>query len=221
MADRLRLVLASQSRSRRAMMEHAGLTFDVIPSNIDERSMRSAFEPERALDEDYPAEVAEMLAAAKATDVSAKIPDALVIGCDQVLALATERRMEIGGKRWSAASYEIFEKPADMEAARAHLARLRGRTHQLHASVAIAIGGEVQWTCTDSAELTMRDFSEGFLVQYLARAGARICESVGAYQLEGLGVQLFEQITGDYFTILGMPLLPLLEELRERGVVAT
>ena len=87
--------------------------------------------------------------------------------------------------------------------------------------VALARGGEVLWTCTDSAELAMRDFSEGFLVQYLARAGERVCESVGAYQLEGLGVQLFESIAGDYFTILGMPLLPLLEELRERGVIAT
>ncbi len=221
MAERLRLVLASQSRSRRVMLENAGLSFEVVPSNVDEAAMRAAFEPERALDEDYPAEVAEMLAAAKAADVSAKYPDALVIGCDQVLALATERRMEIGGKPWSAASYEIFEKPADMDAARAHLSRLRGRTHQLHACVALAIGGEIQWTCTDSAELTMRDFSDGFLVQYLARAGTRVCESVGSYQLEGLGVQLFEQITGDYFTILGMPLLPLLEELRERGVVAS
>lgn len=221
MADRQRVVLASQSQARRRMLENAGLTFDVVPSHVDEVAMRSAFEPERALDEDYPAEVAEMLAAAKATDVSVKFPDALVIGCDQVLALATERRMEIGGKPWSAASYEILEKPADLEAARVHLSRLRGRTHQLHACVAVAFGGEIQWTCTDSAELTMRDFSDGFLVQYLARAGARVCESVGAYQLEGLGVQLFEQITGDYFTILGMPLLPLLEELRERGVVAT
>jgi len=162
-----------------------------------------------------------MLAAAKAADVSARLPEALVIGCDQVLALATERRMDFGGKRWSAASYEILEKPADVTAARGHLSRLRGRTHQLHASVVLAQGGEVLWSCTDSAELAMRDFSDGFLVQYLARAGARVCESVGAYQLEGLGVQLFEQVAGDYFTILGMPLLPLLEELRERGVLAT
>jgi septum formation protein len=153
--------------------------------------------------------------------VSVKLPEALVIGCDQVLALATERRMEFGGKPWSAASYEIFEKPADLAAARAHLLRLRGRTHQLHASVVLAQDGEVQWTCTDSAELTMRDFSEEFLTQYLARVGARACQSVGAYQLEGLGVQLFEEIRGDYFTILGLPLLPLLEELRARGVVLT
>ena len=162
-----------------------------------------------------------MLAAAKATAVSMQFPDALVIGCDQVLALATERRMDFGGKRWSASSYEILENPENIEAARAHLSRLRGRMHQLHACVALARGGEVLWTCTDSAELAMRDFSEGFLVQYLARAGERVCESVGAYQLEGLGVQLFESIAGDYFTILGMPLLPLLEELRDRGVIAT
>lgn len=219
MAERLRVILASQSRSRRSMLEQAGLAFDVMPSNVDESAMRAAFEPERALDEDYPIEVAEMLATAKAIDVSTRLPDALVIGCDQVLALATERQMEFGGKRWRASSYEILEKPADLDAARGHLMRLRGRTHQLHASVVLAQGGEVQWTCTDSAELTMRAFSEGFLVQYLARAGGRVCESVGAYQLESLGVQLFEQIEGDYFTILGMPLLPLLEELRERGAL--
>ncbi|MBN9262054.1 MAG: Maf family protein [Hyphomicrobium sp.] len=220
MAERLRVVLASQSRSRRTMLEQAGLIFDVVPSDVDEAAMRATFEPERALDEDYPIEVAEMLAAAKAVDVSVRLPDALVIGCDQVLALATERRMEFGGKRWTAASYEIFEKPADMAAARAHLSRLRGRAHQLHASVAIAQGGEVLWTCTDSAELSMRDFSDDFLAEYLSRAGERVCESVGAYQLEGLGVQLFEEIAGDYFTILGMPLLPLREELRERGVLS-
>ena len=220
MAERLRVVLASQSRSRRTMLEQAGLIFDVVPSDVDEAAMRATFEPERALDGDYPIEVAEMLAAAKAVDVSVRLPDALVIGCHQVLALATERRMEFGGKRWTAASYEIFEKPADMAAARAHLSRLRGRAHQLHASVAIAQGGEVLWTCTDSAELSMRDFSDDFLAEYLSRAGERVCESVGAYQLEGLGVQLFEEIAGDYFTILGMPLLPLLEELRERGVLS-
>ena len=221
MAERLRVVLASQSRSRRTMLEQAGLAFDVVPSTVDETAMRTTFEPERALDEDYPVEVAEMLAAAKAIDVSTRLPDALVIGCDQVLALATERQMDFGGKRWRASSYEILEKPPDIEAARGHLMRLRGRTHQLHACVVLAQAGEVQWTCTDSAELTMRSFSESFLVQYLARAGARACESVGAYQLEGLGVQLFEQIEGDYFTILGMPLLPLLDELRERGALPT
>ncbi len=221
MVERLRVVLASQSRSRRSMLEQAGLAFDVMPSTVDEAAMRATFEPERVLDEDYPIEVAEMLAAAKAVDVSVRLPDALVIGCDQVLALATERRMEFGGKNWSAANYEIFEKPTNLASARAHLSRLRGRVHQLHASVAIAHGGEVQWTCTDSAELSMRDFSDEFLAQYLSRAGARVCESVGAYQLEGLGVQLFDEITGDYFTILGMPLLPLLEELRERGVLST
>jgi septum formation protein len=221
MAERLRLVLASQSRSRRTMLEQAGVVFDVMPSTIDEAVLRATFEPERALDEEYPVEVAEMLAAAKAVDVSTRLPDVLVIGCDQVLALATERRMEIGGKRWSAASYEIFEKPIDTAAARKHLTRLRGRTHQLHASVVLAQGGEVQWTCTDSAELSMRDFTDPFLARYLEQAGAQVCESVGAYQLEGLGVQLFEEIAGDYFTILGMPLLPLLEELRERGVLLT
>ncbi len=221
MADRLRVVLASQSRSRRTMLEQAGLAFDVMPSNIDEVALRTAFEPERALDEEFPIEVAEMLAAAKAVEVSAQLPEALVIGCDQVLALATERQMEFGGKRWRASAYEILEKPADLEAARAHLMRLRGRTHQLHSCVTLARGGEVQWTCTDTAELTMRTFSESFLLQYLARAGSRVCESVGAYQLEALGVQLFDAIEGDYFTILGMPLLPLLEELRERGALPT
>ena len=209
--DSPRIVLASTSPYRRALLARLRLPFEVKSPGVDEAALPGEPAQETAL----------RLAQAKARAVAAACPRALVIGCDQVLALATERRMEFGGKPWSAASYEIFEKPADLAAAHAHLSRLRGRTHQLHASVALAQGGEVQWAFTDSAELSMRDFSDEFLAQYLSHTGARVCESVGAYQLESFGVQLFEEVAGDYFTILGLPLLPLLEELRERGVLAT
>ena len=117
---------------------------------------------------------------------------------------------------------EIFEKPADLDGARSHLMRLRGRTHQLHAAVVLAAAGEVAWAHVDTASLTMRAFVAGFPGGlYLAVPAPAICGSVGAYQLEGLGVQLFERIEGDYFTILGMPLLPLLAELRARGGIAS
>lgn len=204
MAERLHLILASQSRSRREMLERAGISFSVEPAHLDERGIRLALEDGDEQTSE-PADIAEVLAQAKALAVARLNPAALVIGSDQVLALDSE----------------ILEKPPDITAARSHLLRLRGRTHYLHAAVALARGEEIVWSCTDVAELTMRSFSESFLVQYLARVGERACESVGAYQLEGLGVQLFEQVTGDFFTILGMPLVPLLEELRQRGVIAT
>jgi len=126
-----------------------------------------------------------------------------VIGADQLL--------ELDGR--------IFEKPADMEAARQTLLALRGKTHQLHACVAVARGGDAIWSHSASAYMTMRDFSPGFVGRYLAEAGEQVLTSVGAYQLESLGVHLFEAIEGDYFTILGLPLLPLLDFLRREGAV--
>lgn len=219
MAERPRLILASQSRSRREMLERAGLTFEVQVSGVDERALQSAFDAESVLHEDYPLELAETLACAKACAVSLEQPDALVIGADQVLALASEKSFEAGGRTLRATHYEILEKPADLAAARTHLMRLRGRGHQLHAAVALAHNGDAVWSFTDSAELTMRNFSDAFLTRYLEAAGPRVCQSVGAYELEGLGVQLFEDVHGDFFTILGMPLVPLLEELRERGAI--
>jgi septum formation protein len=197
------VILASGSRTRRAVLEAAGLEFEVVPSGVDERAIREALlTGDETID---PADLAEVLARAKAEEVSRRNPDALVIGADQVLAFEGE----------------TLVKAADFDAAREILLRLRGRTHQLHSAIALAEGGDATWTFIDTAHLTMRRFSIEFLGQYLARAGALTLESVGAYQIEGLGIQLFERIDGDYFTILGVPLLPLLAELRSRSVVVT
>jgi septum formation protein len=198
-----RLVLASGSRSRRQMLEAAGLTFTVAPADLDERAIRETLSTgDTQVD---PADVAEVLARAKAEAISRKYSSAIVIGADQVLALGDE----------------IFEKPAGLDGARAHLMQLSGRTHQLHSAVVLAEAGEIVWSHVDTASLAMRAFTSGFVGDYLSRAGPVVCESVGAYQLEGLGVQLFERIEGDYFTILGLPLLPLLGELRLRRVIAS
>ena len=195
------LILASGSGARRQMMEAAGLVFEVVPADVDEVAIRDTLRAGNSGIE--PADVAEVLARAKAEMVSAAHPDALVIGADQVLALGDQ----------------IFEKPADLDAARDSLLVLRGKTHQLHSAVVLAENGETVWSASDVAHMGVRAFTPEFLGAYLATAGEKICSSVGAYQLEGLGVQLFEKIEGDYFTILGMPLLPLLGELRARGVV--
>ena len=197
------LILASGSRSRRLMLEAAGLTFEVLPSKVDERAIRDAMQGDGdAID---PADLAEVLARAKAEDVSCDRPEALVIGADQVLALGET----------------IYEKPGDLAEARRHIWSFRGKTHALHSAVALATGGETGWTATDTAQMTMRPFSPTFADSYVDRAGPVICQSVGAYQIEGLGMQLFDRIEGDYFTILGLPLLLLLEELRNRGVLQT
>jgi septum formation protein len=185
------------------MLEAAGVAFIVDPANLDERALRESEQADGKADD--PAGIAAMLAAAKAQAVSHRRSDALVIGADQILAL----------------DCEVFEKPQDVAAARSHLMKLRGRTHRLHSAVALAQGGKVMWSHRETAALTMRPFSDAFIDQYFRRAGSVVCESVGAYQLEGLGIQLFERIDGDYFTILGLPLLPLLAELRRRGLVST
>lgn len=195
------LILASGSETRRQMLFRAGLTFRVVPADVDERAI------ERDVREEDPeadgSEIAMRLAGAKAEAVSAKFPDALVIGADQVL------------------TYDgtVFAKPADVDAARKQLQELRGKQHQLHSAIALARNGEAIWEGVDVAVLTMRKFSDAFLATYLEEAGDKVCTSVGAYQLEGLGIQLFESIDGDYFTILGLPLLMLLDVLREEGVV--
>lgn len=198
------LILASGSRARRDMLAAAGVTFTVETAAVDETSVRD--ELQRSAGGALPAEqVALALAIAKATAVSGLRPGAMVIGVDQVLALGPE----------------IFSKPEGRDSARAQLLRLRAREHALHSAVALVRDGEVLWMDVDTAELTMRDFSHAFLDSYIERAGEDICHCVGAYQIEGIGVQLFEHIRGDYFTILGMPLLPLLAELRRHGIVST
>jgi septum formation protein len=192
-------VLASASRARRELLAAAGVAFTVEPADVDEPAVRRSLGSKTA-----PAEVADLLARAKAEDVGKRHRDGLVIGADQVLAFGAE----------------ILAKPGDAAGARATLTKLKGKTHELISAVAFAEDGRISWTHTATARLTMRDFSEAFLEEYLVRAGDRVGQSVGAYELEGLGVQLFERIEGDYFTILGLPLLPVLAELRARGVLA-
>lgn len=191
-----KIILASASQARASLLRNAAIEFEIIPADVDESTIRDVMAgPPRAKPED----IAEVLARHKAESISALHPDAIVIGADQILALGDE----------------IFEKPADMDAARDALLQLKGKTHSLISAVCVARKGETVWSHVESADLTMRDFSPEFLGQYLAAAGDNICSSVGAYQLESLGIHLFEEIKGDYFTILGLPLLPLLAYLRE------
>lgn len=193
------LVLASGSKIRAELMRNGGLTIDVDPANVDERAVEAPL-----LEAGFPPEdLASVLAEAKANDVSARRPGDLVIGADQILAFEGERRT----------------KPDDMEAARRQLLAFSGKTHELLSAVVISKGGEAIWRHVSTARLTMRTLSPGFIGHYLAEAGDDVLSSVGAYQLEGLGLQLFEKIDGDYFTILGLPMLPLLAQLRELGVI--
>ncbi len=196
-----RIVVASASQTRHEMLKRAGLAFTVDPADIDEAAIRETLRTDDVAVS--PSDIAEVLARTKGETVSVRQPDAVVIAADQVLALGDE----------------IFAKPAGVDEARETLMRLRGQTHQLHSAVVLAQAGEVTWIQVETAHLTMRKFSAGFISDYLMRAGADVCQSVGAYQLEGLGIQLFEKIEGDYFTILGLPLVPLLAELRQRGVI--
>ncbi len=201
MADAVRLILASASAARKTMLTAAGLKFECVPAKIDEAAIKA--EMLRETPNIEASDVAARLAAAKAMAVSAQFPDALVIGSDQVLALRNR----------------IFSKAGTLAEAKAVLEQLRGRTHELVSGAALAKGGEILWETIDSAELTMRNFSDEFLTMYLDHAGDRILGSVGCYELEGFGLQLFETVDGDYFTILGMPLLALLAELRNSSVV--
>lgn len=191
------IVLASGSATRRALLAAAGVDFQVHALPVDEDGIKQALR----LETDRPARVAETLAEMKAMRVSAKHPGVIVVGADQMLDCETI---------W-------FDKPADSEAAAAQLRALRGKTHRLTSAVVAVRDGRRLWHHTDSAKLTMRWFSDAFLADYLERAGAGVLASVGAYQLEGLGGQLFMSIDGDHFTILGLPLLPLLDFLRENG----
>jgi septum formation protein len=182
------------------MLEAAGLAFIVEPPGLDEATMRQAVSGETSLD---PHDVAEVLARAKAEAVSDLAPKAYVIGADQILAL---------GKT-------TMSKPDSMEAARRQLLDLSGKTHTLHTAVAVATNGDTIWAETTVATLTMRKLSPEFIGRYLAAAGEEVLGSVGAYQLESLGVQLFDKIDGDYFSILGLPLIALLDTLRREGVI--
>lgn len=191
------IVLGSASPSRAALLSAAGLKFRIEAAGVDEAAIRDALDSGDG--GVSPLDVAEILARAKAEAVSARDPSALVIGADQVLALGDA----------------IFEKPQNRDDARRTLLALAGRTHQLHSAAVLARGGDVLWAFTATASLTMRELTPEQVGQYLAAAGEAVLSSVGAYQLEGLGINLFEAIDGDYFTILGLPLLPLLDRLRQ------
>lgn len=197
LADRP-LVLASKSAVRHAMLRDAGLAVEIAPADIEERTIE-----ERAGIHD-PGEVAALLAREKARAVGDRKPDRLVLGADQTLALG-ERR---------------FSKPTDRAAARAQLAALSGRTHELHSAVALVRAGTVVFEHREVARLTMRVLSDRFLDAYLDAMGAAVTTSVGGYQLERAGIQLFERIDGDHFVILGLPLLALLRFLRHDGLLA-
>jgi septum formation protein len=197
------VVLASETESRRKLLTAAGIAFRIVEPDVDEAAIHEALF--KGNEERDPGDVAELLARAKAQEVSARFPGALVIGAEQALSL--------NGK--------ILPKPEDPDAARDTLFALRGKTHQLHSAVALAEGGQVTWTYIETAHLTMRPFSPQFLGRYLAAAGPQVHQSVGAYQLDGLGIQLFDRIEGDYFGILGLPLLPLCARLREQRVLAS
>jgi septum formation protein len=193
------LVLASRSASRRAMLEAAGIPIEVSIPDVDERAVEAAGGPRG------PVEAASLLAREKARTVARHMSHRLVVGADQTLALGARR----------------FDKPRDRTAARNQLMTLAGKTHHLHSAVALARDGEILFEGSDTASLTMRNLSESFLDSYMDAAGSAVLDSVGAYQLEKLGIHLFERIEGDHFTILGLPLLRLLEFLRGQGCLAT
>lgn len=193
------VVLASASQSRAKILSAVGIAATIDPASIDETSVKMALKA----DGRDAADAAEALAALKAQQVSRRHPVALVVGADQIL---------VCGEDW-------FDKPADLAAARTHLMALRGKSHELVTTVCVVRDGMVLWHFTDRAHLTMRAFTDRFLDDYLELNGADICATVGAYRLEGPGAQLFSRVTGDYFTIMGMPLLPLLDFLRGHGVV--
>lgn len=193
------LVLASASRVRQALLRNAGIAVEVCPAAIDERAVEAAASSPHA------AAVAALLSREKACAVARRRHGRLVLGGDQVLSFSSRR----------------LAKPADRAAARAQLLALRGQTHELHSAVALVRDGAILFQHVDVARLTMRAFSERFLDCYLDAVGNAATESVGAYQLEGLGVQLFERLEGDYFTVLGLPLVPVLAFLRRQGWLAS
>lgn len=191
------LILASASPSRRQLLANAGLVFSVEPSGLDEDEVKRSLGSHAP-----PQELASTLAEMKAVKVSRRHSGAMVIGADSTLAC----------------NGRMFDKPPDLAAARQQLQSLGGQTHELFSSVVVARGGVRLWHWSERARLTMRPMNDAFIDSYLARAGSDVLTSVGAYQLEGLGAHLFNRVDGDYFTILGLPLLPLLAFLAGHGI---
>ncbi|MBC7769346.1 MAG: septum formation protein Maf [Phycisphaerales bacterium] len=194
------LILASGSAARRKMLEDSGLVFEVEIPRVDEEAAKASLRAEGM----KPRDQADALAELKALSVSRRRAG-FVIGADQMLA--------VEGR--------VLDKPQDAAEAREHLQSLRGRAHDLLTAAVVAKDGAVIWRHMETPRLRMRAFSDAFLDYYLAEAGEAVLRSVGAYQLEGLGAQLFDRVEGDYFSVLGLPLLPLLAFLREHGVVRT
>ena len=192
------LILASQSLARQVLLANAGIAFEAIPAKIDERAV------ELASGLSSPREIAAVLAREKAVSVSLRYPGQFVVGADQTLTL---------GER-------LFSKPAGRAQAASQLQALAGRTHELHSAVAVVRDGETIFADAASARMTMRPLDDAAISAYLDATGETVTASVGAYQFEGLGIHLFERIEGDHFTILGLPLLPLLKFLRSERLLA-
>jgi nucleoside triphosphate pyrophosphatase len=192
------LILASQSPARKMLLANADISFEAVPADIDERSVQ------KNSGLSAPGEIAGLLAREKACFVSLKNPGRYVVGADQTLALGSR----------------LFSKPAGRAQAADQLRLLAGGTHELHSAVAVARDGKIVFSDVSVARMTMRRLDESEIEAYLIQAGQAVTTSVGAYQLEGLGVHLFERIEGDHFTILGLPLLPLLAFLRGEGVLS-
>ena len=192
-----RLILASKSAARRAMLADAGVPFSVQVADVDEDAVKAVHDPADA------AGLAVELARVKALAVSRHDGDAWVLGADQTLSFD-------GG---------LVSKAASLEAARTRLTAMRGKVHHLHSGAALARNGQIVWSGADTAAMRVRDFSDAFLDAYLVSEGEGLLACVGSYRLEGMGSQLFEAVEGDYFTVLGLPLWPVLAELRRAGVL--
>ncbi|MCA1368809.1 Maf-like protein [Bradyrhizobium sp. BRP14] len=193
------LFLASASPFRRALLTNAGLVFEARAARVDERALERPLEQSGA----SPVDVALALAEAKAKDVARRFESALVIGSDQTMSLGAR----------------VYHKPRDMAEAAEHLLSLSGKTHSLNSAVVLVRNDEIVWRHVSTAHMTVRSLNRAFIERHLQRVGEKALASVGAYQLEGEGIQLFERIEGDYFTILGLPMLPLLSKLRELGAI--
>jgi septum formation protein len=195
-----RLILASASPARAKLLVAAGLGFEVLPATVNESALKDEWIAEGC----DVGTAARRLAAEKACSVARRHPGAIVLGADQILGL----------------NGEAVSKCRDQQEALSLLRRLRGRTHKLVTAAVLAADGAELWNRVDICRMTMRSFSDAFLNEYISRAGAALLQCVGCYELEGLGAQLFERVEGDYFSILGLPLVPVLAALREHGVIA-
>ncbi|WP_438751180.1 Maf-like protein [Pararhizobium sp. O133] len=193
------LILASASPFRRMLLDNAGIRYQAKAADIDERAIEAEVEAQNL----SPQEVALVLAEAKAKNVGQSFPGHIVIGSDQTMSLGSR----------------VYHKPKDMDEARRHLLSLSGAVHQLNSAIVLTRDNEVMWKHVSSAKMSVRPLAGDFIERHLGRVGDKALSSVGAYQLEGEGIQLFDGIEGDYFTILGLPMLPLLAKLRELGVI--